>query len=48
MRRRTGFDTMHPFRAFLLSFAFGSAVLFGGYGLNNAMTPPKIGHTITV
>ena len=39
---------MHPFRAFLLSFAVGSFVLFGGYGLRSAMMPPKLDHTITV
>jgi hypothetical protein len=39
---------MHPFRAFLLSFALGSAVLFGGYGVHVATTPPKLDHTITV
>ena len=39
---------MHPFRAFLLSFMLGSFVLFGGYGLRSAMTPPKTDHTITV
>jgi len=39
---------MHPLRAFLLSFAAGSAMLFGGYGLHSAMTPPKTDHTITV
>ena len=39
---------MHPYRAFLLSFALGSAMLFGGYGLVSAMTPPNPDHTITV
>lgn len=39
---------MHPFRAFLLSFALGSAVLFGGYGVHVATTPPNPDHTITV
>jgi len=39
---------MHPFRAFLLSFALGSAALFGGYGVIAAATPAHVGHTITV
>jgi hypothetical protein len=39
---------MHPFRAFMLSFALGSAVLFGGYGVVAEMIPAPIGHTITV
>ena len=39
---------MHPFRAFLLSFLIGSAVLFGGYGVHSAMLPPRLDHTITV
>lgn len=39
---------MHPYRAFMLSFALGSAMLFGGYGLHSAMTPVKTDHTITV
>jgi hypothetical protein len=43
-----GLTTMHPLRAFLLSFAMGSFLLFGGYGLKSAMTPPKTDHTITV
>ena len=41
-------DTMHPLRAFMLSFALGSAALFGGYGVVVAMTPAPVGHTITV
>jgi len=39
---------MHPFRAFMLSFALGSAALFGGYGFISAVTPAPVGHTITV
>ena len=39
---------MHPFRAFLISFAAGSIALFGGYGAVAAMTPAPIGNTITV
>jgi hypothetical protein len=39
---------MHPLRAFMLSFAIGTFVLFGGYGLVSAMTPAPVGHTITV
>ena len=39
---------MHPLRAFILAFAFGSAALFGGYGVIAAMTPAPVGHTITV
>ena len=39
---------MNPFRAFMLSFALGSATLFGGYGLVVEMTPAPVGHTITV
>jgi hypothetical protein len=39
---------MHPLRAFLLSFAIGTFVLFGGYGLKAAITPAPIGNTITV
>jgi hypothetical protein len=45
---RTGFETMHPLRAFMISFALGSAALFGGYGVVVAMTPAPVGHTITV
>jgi hypothetical protein len=41
-------ETMHPFRAFMISFALGSAALFGGYGVIAAMTPAPVGHTITV
>ena len=48
MQRRTGIETMSPLRAFLLSFAVGTFVLFGGYGLKAAMTPAPIGNTITV
>jgi hypothetical protein len=40
--------TMHPFRAFMLSFALGSAALFGGYGLVVEMIPAPVAHTITV
>jgi hypothetical protein len=40
--------TMHPFRAFMLSFAIGTAALFGGYGFISAMTPAPVAHTITV
>jgi hypothetical protein len=39
---------MHPYRAFMLSFALGTLTLFGGYGLVSAMTPTPVGHTITV
>ena len=39
---------MHPFRAFLLSFALGSFALFGTYGIFAATTPPRTSHTITV
>jgi hypothetical protein len=39
---------MQPFRAFMISFALGSAALFGGYGIVAAMTPAPVGHTITV
>ena len=39
---------MHPFRAFLISFAAGSIALFGGYGAIAAMTPAPVGNTITV
>jgi hypothetical protein len=39
---------MHPYRAFMLSFALGTVMLFGGYGLLSAMTPAPVGHTITV
>jgi len=39
---------MHPFRAFLLSFALGSAALFGGYGVVAEMTAAPASHTITV
>jgi Zn-dependent protease len=39
---------MHPFRAFMISFALGSAALFGGYGVVAAMTPAPVNHTITV
>ena len=39
---------MHPFRAFILSFALGSAALFGGYGVVAEMTPAPVNHTITV
>jgi hypothetical protein len=39
---------MHPFRAFLISFAAGSIVLFGGYSAIDAMTPAPVGDTITV
>jgi len=39
---------MHPFRAFLISFAAGSIALFGGYGAIAAMTPAPVDHTITV
>ena len=39
---------MHPFRAFLISFAAGSIALFGGYGLVSALTPAPVGNTITV
>jgi hypothetical protein len=39
---------MHPYRAFMLSFALGTLALFGGYGLVSAMTPAPVGHTITV
>lgn len=48
MSGRTGFETMHPFRAFVLSFALGSAALFGGYGVISEMTPARVNHTITV
>jgi hypothetical protein len=41
-------ETMHPFRAFMLSFTLGSAALFGGYVVVAAMTPAHVGHTITV
>ena len=41
-------ETMHPFRAFMISFALGSAALFGGYGVIAAMTPAPVNHTITV
>jgi len=39
---------MHPFRAFMLSFALGSLTLFGGYGILSVMTPAPAEHTITV
>jgi Na+/glutamate symporter len=39
---------MHPFRAFLISFAAGAIALFGGYGAVAAMTPAPVGNTITV
>jgi len=39
---------MHPFRAFLIAFAAGSIVLFGGYSAIAAMTPAPAGDTITV
>jgi Na+/glutamate symporter len=39
---------MHPFRAFLISFAAGSIALFGGYGTVAALTPAPAGNTITV
>ena len=39
---------MNPLRAFMFSFALGSAALFGGYGVVVAMTPAPVGHTITV
>ena len=39
---------MSPLRAFSLSFVFGTALLFGGYGLVAAASPPQVGHTITV
>lgn len=39
---------MHPLRAFMLSFAFGTVALFGGYGLIAATSPAPVGHTITV
>ena len=39
---------MHPFRAFMLSFAFGTFALFGGYGIHSAITPAPPPHTITV
>jgi hypothetical protein len=45
---RTGFRTMHPFRAFMLSFVLGSAALFGGYGVIAEMAPVRVNHTITV
>jgi hypothetical protein len=48
MKGRTGPKTMHPFRAFLLSFSLGSLALFGGYGIFAAITPPPTSHTITV
>ena len=41
-------ETMNPLRAFMFSFALGSAALFGGYGVVVAMTPAPVGHTITV
>ena len=39
---------MHPFRAFMISFALGSLTLFSGYGIVAAGTPARVGHTITV
>ena len=39
---------MHPFRAFLIAFTAGSITLFGGYGAIAAMTPDRVGNTITV
>jgi hypothetical protein len=48
MAGRTGFETMHPFRAFMLSFVLGTLTLFGGYGIIVATTPAPVGHTITV
>jgi len=39
---------MHPFRAFMLSFALGTIALFGGYGIVSAVTPAPPEHVITV
>ena len=39
---------MNPLRAFTLAFMVGTFLLFGGYGLVSAASPPRIGHTITV
>ena len=39
---------MHPFRAFLLSFAAGLAVLFGGHGAVSFAFPSSPADTITI
>ncbi len=39
---------MQPLRAFLLSFAAGLVVLFGGYSVAASMMPARTDHVITV